>query len=87
MLGRILTNNSQKTNNIIFATIELNRLMQIYNKKLIDKDKYYYLKNEIIKEYKVFSEMIWFYRSTELISQCRGNFNENVEVILCKLKL
>lgn len=58
MLGRILTNNSQKTNNIIFATIELNRLMQIYNKKLIDKDKYYYLKNEIIKEYKVFSEMI-----------------------------
>lgn len=58
MLGRILTNNSQKTNNIIFATIELNRLMQIYNEKLIDKDKYYYLKNEIIKEYKVFSEMI-----------------------------
>ena len=58
MLGRILTNNSQKTNNIIFATIELNRLMQIYDEKLIDKDKYYYLKNEIIKEYKVFSEMI-----------------------------
>lgn len=58
MLGRILTNNSQKTNNIIFATIELNKLMQIYNEKLIDKDKYYYLKNEIIKEYKVFSEMI-----------------------------
>mgnify|MGYP003095463825 FL=1 len=58
MLGRILTNNSQKTNNIIFATIELNQLMQIYNEKLIDKDKYYYLKNEIIKEYKVFSEMI-----------------------------
>lgn len=58
MLGRILTNNSQKTNNIIFATIELNKLMQIYNAKLIDKDKYYYLKNEIIKEYKVFSEMI-----------------------------
>lgn len=58
MLGRILTNNSQKTNSIIFATIELNKLMQIYNAKLIDKDKYYYLKNEIIKEYKVFSEMI-----------------------------
>ncbi len=58
MLGRILTNNSQKTNNIIFATIELNKLMQIYNEKLIDKDKFYYLKNEIIKEYKVFSEMI-----------------------------
>lgn len=58
MLGRILTNNSQKTNNIIFATIELNQLMQIYNEKLIDKDKYYYIKNEIIKEYKVFSEMI-----------------------------
>ena len=71
MLGRILTNNSQKTNNIIFATIELNQLMQIYNEKLIDKDKYYYLKNEIIKEYKVFSEMIWFYHSTELTSQCR----------------
>ena len=58
MLGRILTNNSQKTKNIIFATNELNRLMQIYDEKLIDKDKYYYLKNEIIKEYKVFSEMI-----------------------------
>lgn len=58
MLGRILTNNSQKTNNIIFATIELNQLMKIYNEKLIDKDKYYYLKDEIIKEYKVFSEMI-----------------------------
>ena len=58
MLGRILKNNSQKTNNIIFATIELNQLMKIYNEKLIDKDKYYYLKDEIIKEYKVFSEMI-----------------------------
>lgn len=58
MLGKILTNNSQKTNNIIFATIELNQLMKIYNEKLIDKDKYYYLKDEIIKEYKVFSEMI-----------------------------
>lgn len=58
MIGKILTNNSQNTNNIIFATIELNKLMQIYNEKLIDKDKYYYLKNEIIKEYKVFSEMI-----------------------------
>lgn len=58
MLGRILTNNSQKTNNIIFATIELNKLMKIYNEKLIDEDKYCYLKNEIIKEYKVFSEMI-----------------------------
>ncbi len=58
MLGRILTNNSQKTNNIIFATIELNQLIKIYNEKLIDKDKYYYLKDEIIKEYKVFSEII-----------------------------
>lgn len=58
MLCRILTNNTQKTNNIIFATIELNKLMQIYNEKLIDKDQYYYLKDEIIKEYKVFSEMI-----------------------------
>ena len=71
MLGRILTNNSQKTNNIIFATIELNQLIKIYNEKLIDKDKYYYLKDEIIKEYKVFSEIIWFYHSTELISQRR----------------
>lgn len=50
MLGRILTTNSQKKNNIIFATIELNELMKIYNEKLIDKDKYYYLKDEIIKE-------------------------------------
>lgn len=58
MLGRILTNNSQKTNNIIFATIELNQLTKIYNENLIDEDKYYYLKDEIIKEYKVFSEMI-----------------------------
>ena len=58
MLGRILTNNSQKTNNIISATIELNQLIKIYNEKLIDKDKYYYLKDEIIKEYKVFSEII-----------------------------
>ena len=58
MLGRILTNNSQKTNNIIFETIELNQLIKIYNEKLIDKDKYYYLKDEIIKEYKVFSEII-----------------------------
>ena len=71
MLGKILTNNSQKTNKIIFATIELNQLKKIYDENLIDKDKYYYLKDEIIKEYKVFSEMIWFYHSTELISQRR----------------
>lgn len=58
MLGKILTNNSQKTNNIIFATIELNQLTKIYKENLIDEDKYYYLKDEIIKEYKVFSEMI-----------------------------
>ncbi|MBQ3408321.1 MAG: hypothetical protein IJH12_03840 [Clostridia bacterium] len=58
MLGRILTNNSQKTNRIIFATIELNQLKKIYDENLIDKDKYCFLKDEIIKEYKVFSEMI-----------------------------
>ncbi len=54
MLGRILTNNSQKTNNIISATIELNQLKKMYNENLIDKDKYCFLKDEIIKEYKVF---------------------------------
>ena len=78
MLGKILTNNSQKTNNIIFATIELNQLTKIYNENLIDEDKYYYLKDEIIKEYKVFSEMIWFYHSTELISQRRGKTLTNI---------
>ena len=33
MLGKILTNNSQKTNKIIFATIELNQLKKIYDEK------------------------------------------------------
>ena len=54
MLTKILVNNSNNSNDYIKGAIELNLLKEALEKNAITEDSYYYLKDKIIKEYKIF---------------------------------
>ena len=54
MLVKILVNNTNNSNCYIKGTIELNLLKEALEKNVITENSYYYLKDKIIKEYKIF---------------------------------
>lgn len=54
MLTKILVNNSNNSNDYIKGAIELKLLKEALEKNAITEDSYYYLKDKIIKEYKIF---------------------------------
>ena len=54
MLVKILVNNTNNSNGYIKGTIELNLLKEALEKNVITENSYYYLKDKIIKEYKIF---------------------------------
>ena len=58
MVTQVLLNNSNKSNEYIKGAIELQVLKSLLKKNIITEDFYYYLKEEIIKEYQIFEEMI-----------------------------
>ena len=54
MVTKVLINNSNKSNQYIKGIIELQALKSLLKKNIITEDSYYYLKEEIIKEYQIF---------------------------------
>ena len=54
MVTQVLLNNSNKSNEYIKGAIELQVLKSLLKKNIITEDFYYYLKEEIIKEYQIF---------------------------------
>ena len=54
MLVKILVNNTNNSNGYIKGTVELNLLKEALEKNVITENSYYYLKDKIIKEYKIF---------------------------------
>ena len=54
MLTKILVNNSNNSNDYIKGAIELNLLKEALEKNAITEDSSYYLKDKIIKVYKIF---------------------------------